>query len=478
MGKIKITIEDLFSIPTSVIYNPDNYKPASAVVIDSRKVKKGALFVAIKGEKYDGHDFIFEAVEKGAAAVIINANKLKKFNSLDIPIITVNNTVKAYGTLANIWRNKLSAKVISITGSNGKTMVKEMIAVLLSEKFKVVKTEANNNNHIGVPLTIFNADENCQALILEQGTNHFGEIPYTAKISQPDYSIITNIGDAHLEFLKSREGIYKEKSALFEETEKRGGVVFFNMDDPVISKRAKLYSNKITFGFSGSVDVKGKILGYTNDGKTRIQIRSSSSNNFKAKVLSLGVDLGEAIDLALPVYGESSAKNFLAASAVALKLGITKEEIINGAKNFYAVEGRLDVKKYNNAVLIDDTYNANPASIESAVALVKKIKTFKNKVIVLGDIFELGKSAPRLHRKLGDIFSAGKNITVLTVGKMMYLLHKELRKKKVRAIHFYLRDALSIYLAYEEIDNAVILVKGSRGMKMEEFVKILEKRFE
>lgn len=476
MGKIKITIEDLFNIPSAEIFNPDAYKPLSSVEIDSRKVKRGTLFIAIKGEKFNGHDFILDALKKGAGAVVIDSKKFgnppkgvlrtslreKKFSFLEIPVISVGDTIKAYGDIARIWRNKLSAKIISITGSNGKTTVKEMVSTLLAEKFNVVKTEANNNNHIGVPLTILSANEKCEVLVLEQGTNHFGEISYSAKISLPDYSLITNIGEAHLEFLKNKEEIFKEKSALFNETEKHGGVVFLNMDDPLIRKNAKQFMNKVTYGFKSAVDIKGKILGYTEDGRTKIQISHKSKK----------------IKTVLPVYGESNAKNFLAASAIALEFGMSAKEIISGAQKFQAVHGRLEVKNFKNAVVINDTYNASPASVRSAVELVKKIGTFKNKLIVLGDIFELGKKSKKIHTDLSEIFSSSKNLTVLTTGNMMKNLHKELRKKKVRSIHFYLREALSLYLQYEEIDNLVILVKGSRGMKMEEFVNILEKRFE
>ena len=271
MGKIKITIEDLFNIPSAVIYNPDVYKPVSLVVIDSRKVKKGCMFFAIKGENFDGHDFIRDVIRRGAKAVVINEKKLKKFDFLEMPVITVADTTKAYGDLARMWRRKLHAKVISITGSNGKTTTKEMIATLLSEKYKVVKTEANNNNHIGVPLTIFSADEKCEALVLEQGTNHFGEIAYSANISEPDFAVITNIGESHVEFLKNREGVYKEKSALLTAAEEHGGKVLLNMDDPVIRKKSKSYKNKIRFGFKGKVDVKGKFLEFTDDGRTKIQ---------------------------------------------------------------------------------------------------------------------------------------------------------------------------------------------------------------
>ena len=462
MGKIKITIEDLFNIPSAEIFNPDTYKALSSVEIDSRKVKKGSLFVAIKGDKLDGHNFLLDSLKKGAAAVVIDSSKLKKFSFLEIPMISVDDTTKAYGGIAKIWRNKLSAKVLSVTGSNGKTTVKEMVSTLLAEKYSVAKTESNNNNHIGVPLTILSTNEKCEVLILEQGTNHFGEIPYSAKISQPDYSIITNIGDAHLEYFKSREGIFKEKSALFVETEKQNGIVFLNMDDPIVSKNAKQFNNKVTYGFKGKVDVKGKVVGYTEDGRTEIQITS----------------YGKKFKTILPLYGQSNAKNFLAASAIAIKLGMNGKEIIKAAQKFQPVPGRLVVKKYNNVVVIDDTYNASPASIQMAIELVKKIKTFKSKLIVLGDIYELGNKSPKYHKELSNIFSADKKLTVLTTGPMMKNLHKELRRKKVRSIHFYLREALSLYLQYEEIDHSVILVKGSRGMKMEDFVKILEKRFE
>ncbi len=462
MDKIKITIEDLFNIPGAVIYNPDDYKPVSSAVIDSRKIIKGSIFFAIQGEKFDGHDFVKEAIKKGARAVVINEKKLKKFSSVKIPIVTVKDTTVAFGQLANIWRKKLFAKVISITGSNGKTTTKEILATLLAEKFSVVKTDANNNNHIGVPLTIFSADENCEALVLEQGTNHFGEIEYSAKISQPNFAVITNIGDSHLEFLKNRTGVYKEKSALLTETEKFGGKVILNLDDPIIRQNAKRFRNKITFGFKGKADVKGKILGYTNDGRTKIEV---SYKNRKVVV-------------ELPVCGQSNAKNFLAACAIAFEMGLSNKEIINGVIKIKSVHGRLEVVNYKKAVVIDDTYNASPASVEAAYDLVKKIKTFKNKIVVLGDIFELGKQSPKLHKELSNLFKPDKNLFVLTVGKLTQNLHKELRRNKVRSIHFHFRLALSLYLQYEEIDNSVILVKGSRGMMMEEFVNVLEKRFE
>jgi UDP-N-acetylmuramoyl-tripeptide--D-alanyl-D-alanine ligase len=469
MGKIKITIEDLFNIPGAVIYNPDSYKPLRHVEIDSRKIEKGSLFVAIKGEKYDGHDFILDALKKGAKAVVIDSRKLKKFSFLEIPLITVDDTIRAYGELAKIWRNKLSAKVIAITGSNGKTSVKEMISTLLENKLKVVKTESNNNNHIGVPLTIFSADEKCDVLILEHGTNHFNEIEYTANISRPDFALITNIGDSHLEFLKNREGVYREKSSLLDITEMHGGKVLLNTDDPIIKKYSKNYWNKISYGFNGKVDIKGKILGYTRDGKSRVQLKSET--------LSFAFREGFG-DFTLPVYGTTNAYNFLAASAVAVSIGLSSKEIKQQAQKIISVHGRLNVKNYKQAVIIDDTYNSSPVSVKAAIDLVNRIKTFKRKIFVLGDMFELGKNAAKYHKDLAVHFSQNKNLFVLTSGNLMKSLNKSLRKKKIKSIHFHIREALALYLKYEEIENSVILVKGSRGMKMEEFVNILEKRFE
>ncbi|MEW6196082.1 MAG: UDP-N-acetylmuramoyl-tripeptide--D-alanyl-D-alanine ligase [Bacteroidota bacterium] len=471
MGKIKITIEDLFNLPTAEIYNPDSYKPLASVEIDSRKVKKETLFVAIKGEKLDGHDFVHEAIKKGAGAVVINKNKFRNFSKIGIPVITVEDSIKAYGNIARVWRKKINAKVISVTGSNGKTTTKEIVSTLLSEKFEVIKTEANNNNHIGVPLTILSADEKCEVLILEQGTNHFGEIEYSANISLPDIALITNIGDSHLEFLKNREGVYKEKSALLDLCEIHGGKVFLNLDDPVLRKASKNYWNKITYGFKGNVDVKGKILGYTKEGRPKIQIR------FNKNVLSIGKGFGKLV-VTLPIYGESNAQNFLASASIALFAGLKPEQIVSGAKKIKPVHGRFVVGNFKEAVIIDDTYNSNPGSVKSAVEIVNRIKLFNKKIFVLGDMLELGKASARLHKELAEIFRKSDKSLVLTIGSMMKNLHKALSSKQIKSIHFNKREELELYLKYESVEKSVILVKGSRGMKMEEFVNTLEKRFE
>ncbi|MBP9582471.1 MAG: UDP-N-acetylmuramoyl-tripeptide--D-alanyl-D-alanine ligase, partial [Ignavibacterium sp.] len=305
MKKIHLNIEDIFNIPTAVIYNPDMFKSIYHVSINSRNIKKNSLFIAIKGERFDGHDFINEVVKRGASAIVINEKKFKKINDLEIPVITVKDTTLALGEIAKLWRAKLKTKIIGITGSAGKTTTKEILAALLSEKFKVNKTVANNNNHIGVPLTILSTNEKHQVLVAELGTNHFGEIPYSAVIASPDLALITNIGDSHLEYLKNRNGVFKEKSALFNETLKRTGKVFINNDDKILKEFGKTVKGKVTFALKEKADYKAIIKGYGKFAKPQIEI-GNKKKSFAAT---------------LPLSGEKNVLNFTAAFAIASELG-------------------------------------------------------------------------------------------------------------------------------------------------------------
>lgn len=460
MRKVQLDIEDIFNVPGAVIYEPDKLKSICYVSIDSRKIKKNTLFIALKGERFDGHDFAKAAVKNGAASVLINERRLKRFNDLKVPIITATNTTLALGDIARVWRKKLKTKIIGITGSSGKTTVKNMLAELLSEKFKVNKTEANNNNHIGVPLTILNTNETHQVLVAELGTNHFGEIPYTAGILSPDYSLITNIGESHLEFLKTRNGVWKEKSFLIEETIRNGGKVFLNYDDPIIKAKHSRKGNFISYGFSGKVDVLGKIKSFTDDGKPIIEL---TFNKKKSEVT-------------LPIYGEQSAKNFLASCAVALELGLTIDQIKKAVRRLKAPTGRLDVLSYKNFILIDDTYNANPDSTKAAIELVGRIKTFRRKILFLGDMLELGDNSIELHQGLKDIIVESGIDKVYTIGPNMKFLHKKLIQTNLDAKHFAKRNLLMNYIKNLRFDDSVILVKGSRGMKMEEFVSEIQNK--
>jgi UDP-N-acetylmuramoyl-tripeptide--D-alanyl-D-alanine ligase len=454
LKKVHLNIEDIFNLPGSVIFEPDKLKNINYVSIDSRKIKPNTLFIALKGERFDGHNFAKDAIKNGAAAIVINKKRLNQFNDVKVSIVTVKDTKIALGDIARIWRKKINAKIIGITGSSGKTTLKDMLSQLLSEKYCVNKTEANNNNHIGVPLTILNTNEKHQVLVAELGTNHFGEIPYTASILSPDYSLITNIGDSHLEFLKTKSGVWKEKSFLFEETIRNGGKVFLNYDDPIIKAKHSSKRRQISYGFSGRVDVRGKINSYTDDGKPIVGVSFKKKN----------------YEFTLPIYGDQSAKNFIAACAVTLEMGLSIDQIKNAIKMLKAPIGRLDVQQYKNFILIDDTYNANPDSTRTAIELVGRIKTFKRKILMLGDMLELGKSSIKLHQGLKDVIVNASIDEVYTVGSKMKYLYEKFDRTDILAIHFTRREVLKSYIKHLNFNDSVILVKGSRGLRMEEFV--------
>jgi UDP-N-acetylmuramoyl-tripeptide--D-alanyl-D-alanine ligase len=461
MKNIKLTIEDIFGLPTAEIINPDGFRPLTSVSTDTRSIRKNSLFVAIKGKNFDGHHFIEEAVKKGAAAVVVNKAAVKKLGEINVPVIAVKNTVNALGDIASIWRSKFTGKVIGITGSNGKTTTKEILAALLSAKYKVRKTEANNNNHIGAPLTILSADNSYDVIVLELGTNHFGEIPYTAKIARPDFALITNIGDSHLEFLKNREGVYSEKAALFEAALKNGGKIFVNADDKIIARNTKKIERKTAFGFGPGSDVQGVIKGKTEEGKSVVEINAGKTS----------------FETVLPLYGTHNAYNFLAAVTVALSAGLSASAIKGAVKNIKAVAKRLDVKNYKNVMLIDDTYNANPLSMKSAIDLLKDITKYKRKIVLLGDMFELGGDAVKLHEALAANIKKSGVTEVYTIGRLMKNLDAKLEKSKTVHKHFSGRKALASFIMKHDLNDSVILAKGSRGMKMEEFVKVIEERF-
>lgn len=458
MNTIKITLEDLFNLPGAVIYNPDSYKSVTSVSTDTRTIRKNSLFVALKGPRFDGHNFVLEAIDKGASAVLINKKRLKDFDKVDRTLITVSNTISAYGGLARVWRERLKAKVIAITGSNGKTTTKEMISALLQKHYSVCKTMSNNNNHIGVPLTIFSADNSHDFLILELGTNHFGEIAYTSSIANPDYGIITNIGDSHLEFLVNRKGVAKEKLALLDTTAERGGKVFINNDDPLLKKKIKDYESCVTFGFSDSSDYKAEQLKNTKNGNPVVRIT-------KGKTI---------IEAALPVYGNANVKNFIIAVSVCHEAGLSKNKILDAISEIKPVDKRLNVKTSDSFTLINDTYNANPESMKSAIEFLGSFGEAKRKIAILGDMFELGDQAAAAHKSLRKIITQNKINEVYTIGKFMKMLSDELQKTGVISKHFNSRDRLMKFMGENNFYNSAVLVKGSRGMKMEEFVKTLE----
>jgi UDP-N-acetylmuramoyl-tripeptide--D-alanyl-D-alanine ligase len=461
MKKVKLNIKDFFAVPSAEIFNPDMLMPIEAVSIDSRHIPPKCLFAAIKGDRFDGHDFIKDALGNGASAILIKKKKYVRFKDLGIPVITVEDTVKALGFIAGIWRNKLNTKIIGITGSAGKTSVKEFIAVLLNEKYKVNRTLANHNNHIGVPLTLFSTNNFHEYLVLELGTNHFGEIEYTSDIAKPDIALITNIGSSHLEYLKNEKGVLKEKAALMESVIRQKGYIFINTDDKYLKNLYTDYKKRITYGLVSKADVKGSIAGYTEDGKPLVSI------TYKNRTISVE----------LPLWGDQSAKNFIAAAAVALHAGLNIDEIKSGSRKLKSYDKRFVMKEYDSTVIIDDTYNANPESMKNAIAMLQKVYPDKDKVAVLGDMLELGTSSTDLHKKLAAVVKKHKIDRLYTIGILSKNIYLKLKGSPVKTRHFISRSSLKRFLQDQKFDNTVLLFKGSRGMKMEEFLNVTEAKF-
>ena len=391
MSKTKFTLEDLFNLRGAVIYNPDDYKPTQFVSIDSRAMRKGAIFVAIKGKRFDGHNFVRDAIKNGAGAVIISSRKLKDFDDVEIPIVTVPNTIKAYGELANVKRNKINYLTIGITGSNGKTTTKDLTAILLSEKFKTAKTEANNNNHIGVPLTILSAKPSDEALALELGTNHFGEIEYIANIAEPDIALITNIGNAHSKYLKNKKGVLAEMRVLFDVAERRGGKILVNIDDALLRKLADKYRGAITFGFDESAEIKGEIIGRDKNGFPKLRAIYGKRK----------------LEVKIPLAGKANLLSAFNAIAIALVAGLSNKEIKNGAKKFEQTKGRFEIIRLKDFTIINDTYNASPESMKISIESLGEFDASK-KIAVLGDMLELGEDAEKQHKTLAKVLRKAK----------------------------------------------------------------------
>lgn len=487
--------------------NLDENTVFSSVVIDSRKVQPGALFVAIKGERFDGHNFADDVLKAGAAAIVVNGRKFKHFAEHGAPVIGAPNTVGAFGSIAGAWRAEHGAPVIAITGSNGKTTTKDILATLLGSKYRVVSTVANNNNHIGVPLTLLETGEDTQFVVCEVGTNHFGEVEYSARIAQPDHAAITNIGDSHLEFLLNRRGVKKEKEALLQITAERKGKDYLNIDDPFLARMVKKYPNAVTVSMKREATVRGKLLGFSETGYPQLQISfsgddaghksevitrksvnagkesevitgkggSSSRISNKGAGYNEGVSVkGEKIEITMNLYGKKNCENALLAAAIAFECGMTGEEIKKAFESVKPPKGRMNRFSFKKFDLIDDTYNANPASMKNAFEAISNDSVFKNRIVILGDMFELGKEARHHHEELVKPLVRAKVKLALLTGKNMKYLHDKLNHSGKNSLHFSSKEKLIEYLKNLDLSHSLILVKGSRGMQMETIVEFLK----
>lgn len=437
----------------------------TAVSTDSRTLKQGNLFVALTGENFDGSKFVGSAVEKGAAAAMVNQQADSHDIPIHIPLIRVKDTRLSLGQLAAYWRSRFTLPVIGITGSNGKTTVKEMIASILRQTIPdggvktdeqldcVLATEGNLNNDIGVPQMLLRLRQHHCYAVIEMGMNHMGEISYLTQLAKPTVALITNAGAAHIEGLGSVETVACAKAEIFEGLDQQG-IAVINADDVY----APLWRK-----YAGS----RQIMDFGLHEKPRISAEYQVNPLMSRVKLKLPDGIAE-VELHVP--GVHNIYNALAAAAAATALGIGKTLIASGLENFQGVQGRMQKKLgLHQALLIDDTYNANPASVRAALAVLAA--TVGKKILVLGDMGELGKSAIDLHREIGrDARKAGLD-QLLTLGELSAYAAEEFGKG---ARHFNSLDELLNVIESLLAEDVAVLIKGSRFMQMERVVRQLE----
>ena len=448
-----MTLEHLADIchGTYIGSEADKKKEIAGAVIDSRLVEKDYLFIAVRGEKVDGHSFIPSVFEKGALAVLSE----KKLEHPAGAYILVESTLTAMKEIAADYRRQLAIKVVGITGSVGKTSTKEFIAATLATHYQVLKTEGNFNNEIGLPLTVLRIRDNIQVAVLEMGISDFGEMHRLSSIAQPDVCVITNIGQCHLENLGTRDGILKAKTEIFDFMQPDGKVCLNGDDDKLMTVTEVHGKRPLFFG----KDSKNEIYAtdYVNQG-----LAGSTANIHRE---------GRTFGVKIPLPGEHMVYNALAATAVATVMGLSDEEIAGGISSVEPVGGRSHVIHEDKVTIIDDCYNANPVSMKAAIDLLSMANT--RKVAILGDMFELGNNEKALHEEVGTYAAYHKIDCVICVGNLCRYMYDGVKavESDSRAYYFEDRDIMLEHLGEILHTGDTVLVKASHGMHFEEVVK-------
>lgn len=427
----------------------------TGVEIDSRRVKAGDLFVAIPGEKVDGHKFIPDVLKKGAYAL--------SQQSLDVDgtYILVEDTVTAMKRLARFYRNTLDIKVVGITGSVGKTSTKEMIASVLGTKFRVHKTQGNFNNGIGLPLTIFQIEKEHQVAVLEMGISEFGEMHELADMAQPDIMVITNIGLCHLENLKTRDGILKAKTESFAHL-KPDGVVILNGDDDKLSTVEKVAGRKPVF-----YGIKGRNLC-----ETSVCADAVTEHGLEGMTAEFHTPQGD-MEVFIPIPGEHNVYNALAATCVAEQLGLSMDEIKCGIAAASTISGRTNLIHTKGMTVIDDCYNANPVSMKASLDVLSKAGG--RKIAVLGDMGELGEDEQQLHYEVGTYAGTLPIDLLFCVGTLSGKLAEGAKKQNpaLTVKHYGTREEMTEELLATVKEGDAVLVKASHFMEFPKVVAAL-----
>ncbi len=458
---IPVSVEEIRKATGGTLLSGDASGLVSNITTDSRKAEKGTLFVAISGEHADGHDFLQKAKENGALCALVE-KEVTVTESNTFSVILVSETVRAMGQIAKMLMQKRNIPKIAITGSVGKTTTRDMTYAVLSQKFKTLKNENNFNNEIGVPLTVFRAEPSTEAAVIEMGMDHFGEIERLSHMIEPSVAIITNIGMSHIENLGSQENIYKAKSELFQHT-KQDGVVILNGDDPILMAHKNEISQKVI-----TVGVKN-----TDADLTATDIVSDE----KGVTFSVS-GMGTKGKITLPVPGEHNVLNALLAFAAGLHFGVSAEEGISALEQFSLEKMRMDILTLSHITVINDCYNAAPASVKAALSVLSKYEN--RKVAVLGDIAALGEYSYNAHRDLGtDVVKCGIDI-LLTVGENARFIAEGAFENGMDSVNILSVDTVEeLYPHLRTVikENDVVLVKASRVMGLERVTEFLKQQF-
>lgn len=417
---------------------------SESLSIDTRTMIPGAMFIALSGENFNGNHYVQQALDKGAAYVVMDDNK--RYDKTNKQMLLVKDTLKTLQELATYHRSYLGLPIIALTGSNGKTTTKNLINRVLSMKFNVQATKGNLNNHIGVPLTILSMTEEHDIGLVEMGANHLGEIELLCQIAQPNYGYITNFGKAHLEGFGSIEGVVKGKTELYRYLALKRGTAFVYTND---SRQLKLSENQNRIIFESSDSNIGDFQLLTTQPKLKFRYKT--------------------VEVTTNLFGSYNFANCIAAMAIGAYFGVAQKELIEAISTYSSEDNRSQIVKTKSNLLLLDAYNANPTSVRVAIDSFLSEETEATKVMILGDMLELGSYAAEEHQHIVEVLSAHPTIKIYFVGENFYRI-----KTKSSHMHFYqTREDLEELLKTKPLTSSYILLKGSRGIALEKLIEYL-----
>ncbi|MGA8216251.1 MAG: UDP-N-acetylmuramoyl-tripeptide--D-alanyl-D-alanine ligase [Candidatus Sulfotelmatobacter sp.] len=431
---------------------------AQGYSIDSRTVRPGELFFAVKGERLDGHDFVEQALDKGACAAVVREDQLGRYPE-KARLLAVEDTLVALQTLATAVRKLWGKPLIAVTGSAGKTTTKEAIAHVLGVRFRVLKSEGNFNNHFGLPLMLLKLEPEYDVAVIEMGMSHAGEIRALAKIAEPEIGVVTNVAPVHLEFFDSLAGIARAKYELIESLPAHG-VAVLNADDEYVSQFGRDFKGKVVmYGTRATADVRAE------------KIQSKGTEGVEFDVVIGGVR--EHARLAL--VGEHNVLNALAAVAVGIERGLKPAEAVAALATLVPADKRGQVLRVGNITVINDCYNSNPKALEAMVDALAAMAA-KRRIVVAGEMLELGSAGEEMHRRAGQHIAEKKIDALLGVRGLAQVMVEGARQAGTRAEFMAAPEEAGEWLARETRDGDVILLKASRGVKLEKALEVWETR--